>query len=256
MPGRTIVAISGGKSSAWCAKWASEDRDSPLLYFNDTKWEHKDLYRFLDDISESLGLPILKDSDGRTPEQLFYDQRALANNRMPFCSRILKAERLQNFVQDGDELVFGIGANEEHRALRIAQVYQLVSAKKGISLSIRFPLIEDGIESGEVDRWLESEKIDQPYLYSIGFTHNNCSGGCVRAGKLQWKLLLDNLPEVYDERERVEREVGIFLGKEVTYLKDISLERFRKKAESGELSDRYYIGENFQGECMGICSMF
>ena len=109
--GRVIATISGGKASAWCANWALKTyrKEDVLLYFNDTKWEHPDLYRFLNDLSEYLNHPIFFDSDGRTPEELFYDHRALANNRMPFCSSTLKAERLQKYYQDGDTLVFGLG---------------------------------------------------------------------------------------------------------------------------------------------------
>ena len=253
---RTVVAISGGKASAWCAKWAVENREDVVLYFNDTKWEHPDLYRFMEDVSSHLGIPITEDSDGRDPEELFYDQHALANNRMPFCSRILKAERLQKFAQDGDELVFGISANEMHRALRLTQVYQTVAARRRIDLTLRFPLIEDLVNTWDIDAWLRESGIKQPHLYELGFTHNNCSGGCVRAGKKQWKLLLDRLPEVYADRERVEREFSEHYGKPVTFMKDVSLEEFRTKAEAGVLPARYYRDKGYQGECMGICTLF
>lgn len=253
---RTVVALSGGKASAWCAKWAAENRDNVVLYFNDTKWEHPDLYRFIDEVAAHVGLPIHSDSDGRSPEELFQDKFALANNRMPFCSRILKAERLQKFVQDGDELVFGIGPEEMHRAARITQVYQLVAAKRGIDILVRFPLIEHRTNPWDIDSWLKDAGIEQPYLYTIGFTHNNCSGGCVRAGKKQWKLLLEKLPEVYAERERVENEMREWLGKDIHFLKDETLEQFRGRCERGELSAHYYKDDDYQGECMGICTLF
>jgi len=101
-----IVTVSGGKASAWCAYWALNHykKSEVVLYFNDTRWEHPDLYRFLYDLSNHLNHPIVWDSDGRSPEQLFYDNNALANNRMPFCSRILKAQRLQRYYKDGDTL--------------------------------------------------------------------------------------------------------------------------------------------------------
>jgi len=49
---------------------------------------------------------------------------------MPFCSRILKAERLQKFVKNGDILIFGIDKNESKRAKRIEQVYRNIAFKK------------------------------------------------------------------------------------------------------------------------------
>ncbi len=255
---RVLVAISGGKASAWCAGWALRNyiKDQVILYFNDTKWEHPDLYRFLDDLSRVLDKEITHDSDGRNPEELFYDNNAIANNRMPFCSRILKAERLQKFYQDGDTLVFGIGSDEPHRANRIVEVYQTVAAKTGKWPKLRFPLMSDRITKQQIDDYLKSIGVKEPLLYHLGFLHNNCSGGCVRAGKKQWKMLYEKLPEVYLDRERVEREVSEYLGKCVTIFKDESLTEFRARIEEGRLSSYYDTEdkEDKETECIGICS--
>lgn len=252
---RIIVAISGGKASAWCAGWALKNypKDDVILYFNDTKWEHKDLYRFLDELAVYFDKEITFDSDGRSPESLFYDNRAIANNRMPFCSRILKAERLQAFYKDGDTLVFGIGVDESQRINRLVGVYQTVAVKTGKWPKLRFPLISENMTSEKVNDWLTSIGIQEPLLYRLGFKHNNCSGGCVRAGKKHWKMLYEKLPEVYADRERVEREMQDFLGKKITIFKDESLEDFRGRIERGELS-AYYDTDDKETECIGICS--
>lgn len=65
-----IVALSGGKASAWCANYVLTHyaKEEVVLYFNDTRWEHKDLYRFLDDLSIYFDHPIVFDSDGRSPK--------------------------------------------------------------------------------------------------------------------------------------------------------------------------------------------
>jgi 3'-phosphoadenosine 5'-phosphosulfate sulfotransferase (PAPS reductase)/FAD synthetase len=183
--GRVIVALSGGKASAWCAWWALQHypAESVVLYFNDTKWEHPDLYRFLADLSTYLGKEITEDSDGRSVEDVFYDKQFIADNRAPFCSRILKAERLQRFYRDKDTIVFGIGQDEAHRAIRIVEVYQEHSERKKRRVTVRFPLVAESITGLMIDQWLASTGIAPPILYSLGFSHNNCSGGCVRAGK-------------------------------------------------------------------------
>ena len=253
---RVIVAISGGKASAWCADWALKNypKEDVVLYFNDTKWEHPDLYRFMGDLSKYFNHPITYDSDGRNPEQLFYDQRALANNRMPFCSRVLKAERMQKYYEEGDLLVFGIGSDELHRASRLVGVYQTVSIKKGKWAQLVFPLISEKVTKQQIDDFLNDAGIEEPLLYRLGFLHNNCSGGCVRAGKKHWKLLYEKLPEVYAERERVEREVREYLGKDVHFFKDETLESFRGRIERRELSSYYDTDEDKETECIGICS--
>lgn len=252
-----IVALSGGKASAWCANYALENyyKKDVILYFNDTKWEHPDLYRFLCDLQKYLNHRIIRDTDGRSPEDLFYEYHAIANNRMPFCSRVLKAERLQRFYKDGDTLIFGIGLDEQHRADRIIQVYQKCAAKTGKFPKLCFPLIEYGIKKKEIEDWLSIEKIKEPYLYSVGFTHNNCSGGCVRAGKKQWKLLYDTMPHVYMDRERLEQEVRKFFNKDISIFKDETLKDFRGRIERKELSDHYYNDDKESMlECVGICS--
>ncbi len=255
---RVLVAISGGKASAWCADWALKkyDKDDVVLYFNDTKWEHPDLYRFLNDLEKHFNHKIIRDNDGRSPEQLFYDNHALANNRMPFCSRILKAKRLQKFYKDGDTIVFGIGLEEMHRAERIIGVYQTVSVKTGKSCKIALPLITEKISRNEVDSFLEKVKIKEPILYRLGFTHNNCSGGCVRAGKKHWKLLFEKLPKVYAERERVEENMRKITGKDIHFFKDETLKQFRNRIQNGELSSYYYEKDERQieFECIGICN--
>jgi len=206
---RVIVALSGGKASAWCADWALKKygHSRVVLYFNDTKWEHPDLYRFLTDLSSYFEKEITHDSDGRNPEELFVDQHALANNRMPFCSRILKAERLQKYYKDGDILVFGIGLDEPDRWDRLNVVYSKIAKKTGKKCSLEMPLISNSITSLDIDNFLKNAGIREPLLYSLGFKHNNCSGGCVRAGKKHWKLLYEKLPGVYLERERVEEKI-------------------------------------------------
>lgn len=239
---RVIVGLSGGKASAWCAGWALRNfpKEGVVFYFNDTKWEHRDLYRFIDDLSRYFDHPITVDSDGRSPEDLFREYRVLASSRMPFCTRILKAQRLQVFYEDGDVLVFGIDSREPERAKNLERIYSMVAIKTGKKCQLRFPLIEERVTRDQVDEFIKSTGILEPQMYRLGFLHNNCSGGCVRAGKRQWKMLYEKLPEVYAERERVERELGELLGKKVSFLRGETLEEFRGKIERKSLSSYYY----------------
>lgn len=254
---RVIVTVSGGKASAWCANWALEhySKKDVILYFNDTKWEHKDLYRFLYDLEKHLKHSITIDSDGRNPKQLFFDNRALANNLMPFCSRILKAERLQKFYKDGDILIFGIGKDEIERAQRLVGMYQKIATKTRKYPRLKFPLITEKVTKYQVNKFLIDAGITEPLLYRLGFQHNNCSGGCVRAGKLHWRLLYEKLPEIYADREQTENEIRDWLKKDVHFLKDETLTNFRKRIENGELSTYYDLNDDTSVECIGDCAI-
>lgn len=176
---RIIATISGGKSSGYMAHWALQHypKSDVVLYFNDTGWEHPDLHRFLRDLSVFLDHPITEDSDGRDVELLAYDKHAIPNNRMPFCSVKLKAERLQKYCRDGDVLLFGIGAEEAHRAVRIVDVYAEVARRRRITLTVRFPLIEQRVTPQTIDAFYVDHGIEIPALYRLGFKHNNCGGG-------------------------------------------------------------------------------
>lgn len=254
--GRIIVALSGGKASAWCANWALNNypKDDVILYFNDTKWEHKDLYRFLDDLSKYFDKEILYDSDGRSPEELFYDYNAIANNRMPFCSHELKALRLQKFYQDGDTIIFGISADEAHRAKRLLEIYSEISRQRNKNVTLLFPLISENVSKRQVDKFLKDAGIEEPELYKLGFKHNNCSGGCVRQAKSSWRLLYEKFPEVYADRERMEKDISEYLGKKVTIMSDESLEEFRIRIQNGMLTNHYFKEYESEFECVGICS--
>ena len=77
--------------------------------------------------------------------------------------------------------------------------------------------------------------------------------GVLELVKKNWKLLYDTLPSIYLDRERVEREFRAFIKKDVHFLKNETLESFRKKIEGGGLFKYYDDTEDEPFECIGIC---
>lgn len=242
---RHIITFSGGITSAYVAKIVLEAVPDAEIVFSDTRWEHPDLYRFMDDFESFIGKKIIHLSDGRNPEDLFYDIRLLGNNRVPVCSRVLKAEQLQKYVSAGDIVYFGIEQNESHRAQRISAIYDT------FGVTCVFPLLSQTISKTEIMQTVESWGIEIPQMYKDGFTHNNCSGGCVRAGVRQWRHLLEKYPDVYAERERVETEFSDFIGKPVTFMKTLSLQQLREQG----IQDTLFKENDYDApECIGVCN--
>ena len=230
---RHVVMYSGGKASFLAAHRLREwcPGGDVLLLFTDTKAEDEDLYRFLDESAERLGLPLVRVADGRDIWQVFKDNRFLGSSRVPVCSRVLKHEASRAWLEenypDGADttLHFGIDYTEAHRAERIPTHWE--------PYQIDFPLLWKPLaEKSEADDLLSDWGIKQPRLYDLGAPHNNCGGMCVRAGKAHFAWAMRAIPERYAEWERKEQEVRDFLGRDAAIIQD------RRKGRRGPLTLR------------------
>lgn len=50
--------------------------------------------------------------------------------------------------------------------------------------------------------------VDLPRMYALGFSHANCAGKCIKAGRGHYALLHKVWPERYAEQEKMEREIN------------------------------------------------
>ena len=177
------ILFSGGLGSAYVAEFLRNQGIQPLLLHTDTHWETPDTYRFMEVVSERVEGKLIYRSDGRTPEQLFWDQHLLGNNRMPICSHMLKTNQTMLWLKEMQSLgqavtlYFGILSGEQCRAKRIQSRYE------AIGQTVRFPLLDIPAATTEIIReFYRIQGVMTPDAYDIGLGHNNCSGGCVRAG--------------------------------------------------------------------------
>ncbi|WCF11575.1 hypothetical protein NDS46_29965 (plasmid) [Paenibacillus thiaminolyticus] len=209
-PNNHIIFFSGGKASFAVADFVKRKypEDNIVLYFNDVMWESEDLYRFINESSDKLKLPLLTHSIGLNPLQLMFEKKLVYNSRMGDCSKILKMQVASRFLKKGKlpkiehwrnkeylinnhfvknaTLYFGIGFDEMHR--QDAIVYNWKPFK------VSMPLIDHFINIDEV---LASYSIRQPILYDLGFSHNNCNARCVKAGQGHYKNLKEKMPDVF-----------------------------------------------------------
>lgn len=74
MPQRwRVVQMSSGGTGSWAAARRVADwygTDDMVLLFADTLVEDEDLYRFLMEAAQDIGVPVTRVCDGRTPDQV------------------------------------------------------------------------------------------------------------------------------------------------------------------------------------------
>jgi 3'-phosphoadenosine 5'-phosphosulfate sulfotransferase (PAPS reductase)/FAD synthetase len=248
-----VVMFSGGAGSWAAAKRVAETHgtDRLTLLFADTKVEDPDLYRFLGEAAANVGGELVMIADGRTPWEVFRDARFLGNSRVAPCTFALKQKPQDKWLKDNclpsSTVVYvGIDWTEQHRYDRLKEI----RARQGWTYEA--PLCEPPyLDRRDVFEWLEREGIRKPRLYSLGFSHNNCGGGCVKAGIGHFSHLYHTLPNVYAEWEDNEEKMRAFLGRtDVAILTEqrnnvarmITLRELRERLDNGYQPDLFEIG--------------
>jgi hypothetical protein len=245
-----VVMMSGGTGS-WAAARRVADKhgtDDLVLLFADTNSEDADLYRFLREASEDIGGRLVRISnDGRTIWDVFRDKRYLGNTRIDPCSLYLKRLPMRRWLEancvPAETICYlGIDWSESHRIERAGRYWH--------PWQVRAPLCDPPyLAKDQIAAALAARGIDQPALTRDGFPHNNCGGGCVKAGQGHFRMLLARRPDVFAEWERNEADMRTMLG-DVAILRDrtggwtkpLPLSVLRSKVDAGSPVDEFDIG--------------
>lgn len=236
-----VVMFSGGVASWAAAKRLVETKGKQgvVLLFADTKMEDEDLYRFIDEAAMDVGVPLVKIAEGRTPWQVFNDERMMGSTRTDPCSRILKRELLDKWIIANCQtetltVHMGFTFEEMHRWDRMKARWQKPWA-------VSSPLCDEPwVSRGEINEWLATTGIAIPRLYTMGFAHNNCGGFCVKAGQGSFAMLLEQMPERFAYHATQEQDFRERVGKDVAILRDrtggttapLPLMEFRRRREA------------------------
>lgn len=214
-----IVFYSGGLCSWATAKRVikKHGKENVLLLFTDTLIEDEDLYRFIDETVDEMGVELVRIADGRTPFDVYKDVRFLGNSRIAPCSHALKQKPAKKWIEENyrpDEciLYLGIDWTEMHRTTAPIRNWK--------PYKVEFPMCDKPfVEKQELIEELHRVGIEEPRLYKMGFAHNNCGGFCCRAGQGHFANLLNKMPERFLEYEKKEQELREFLGADVAMMK-------------------------------------
>lgn len=232
---KVIVGFSGGVSSAWCAGWAlrSFPKQDVVFLFHDTKEEDPDTYRFIHEMAKALDHPLIERSDGRSVTEVFRDEDAIANNRMAFCSRILKAKPRDRYFAElranGETSIVNVLG---FTAIEWQRVQRATVRASNDGYSTRFPLIEEKVSKQQCADWCLELGVKPSAMYRWS-EHANCVG-CVRGGKAYWLAVAKNAPEAFEQRASLETEFGHTVLKNTTLrqLVQVGLKRKVKQRES------------------------
>lgn len=258
---QAIVMYSGGVGS-WAAGMRTVERygvANTTLLFADTMMEDEDLYRFLHEGAEIIGVPVTRIADGRTPWEVFHDERYLGNTRADPCSRILKRQMCDSWVKERyapDECIRLVGMDScQRERVRLAKIQQACAPYQTDA-----PLLWDSPLDKDMAKFLALKHgLKLPRLYDMGFPHNNCGGFCVKAGQASFALLYRAMPERYRWHEKQEEGLRIFLRKDVSIMRDrmegktkpLTMHSFRERQEKeGDLfQPGWGMGDDEQCNC-------
>lgn len=250
--------FSGGIGSWAAAKRVAERHGtgSLTLLFTDTLIEDADLYRFLNvaarNVYQNSPMDFVRIAEGRTPWQVFRDNKMIGNTRADLCSRVLKREvgdgwLVANCDPANTVVYLGIDWTEAHR----------FDNRKGRGAKFRYarngwraeaPLCGPPyLDKHDMLRLARENGIQPSRAYAQGFAHDNCGGLCIKAGQGHYATLLRERPEVYRQHETEEAD-PIFGGH--TIMRDrrgnkttsLSLRQFREHIEAGGQVDMFDIG--------------
>lgn len=287
--GNHVCFFSGGLAS-WKVStdiYALTNGKNFYAVFTDTLIEDQDLYRFVIDFCQqvsgiipsedllnlSRSIPDVTDldarktslssmqemtqkefpffvwlCDGRTPWEVFVDRKWLGNSRLAHCSFELKQKPARTYIYENfnpsDTILYlGLDWTEPHRMPAVLNNWK--------PYAVKFPLSEKPYyDRNQLIKLLEAEGIEVPRLYKEGFSHNNCSGQCVKGGHGHWEKLLSKFPLRYEDAVKNEERINQRLGGTHSILKrtkkgqreNLSLRQLREEVVAGNSVDIFDIG--------------
>ena len=252
-----VVSFSTGLSSALTVErvLSRYGKENSLIVFMDTLIEDEDNYRFMAEAKKRWGVEIVTLTEGRTPFEVSKDAQIIPNQKIAPCTFRLKIDIFTKFVQDieGDVTIhIGYDYSELHRIETTRKNYE----ERG--WAVDFPLLWKPYEMRPYEQVVREDwGIEPPRMYSLGYTHANCGGVCVKQGQGDWRRTLVNFPARYAEIEAWEEKMRNHpIRKKYALLRDqsggkvraLTLAKFRNRNEEKESLSLFEL--DYQSPCV------
>ena len=238
-----VVHFSGGAGS-WLAARRVRERfgaGNLTLLTADTGSEAADWHEFVDAAAEDIGGEYVKLPPVHPGGlwELAENQRMIPSSRAGFCSRILKMQPSDNYINEHfspetSVRYFGFDCYEDHRLERMRRRLE--------GWNVEAPLLWDPpLDKHAALEALKATDLPYPAAYELDLPHNNClASGCFKGGQAYWKRFAELFPKRFAETERNEQEFQAKIGKPVTILRrqvdgrivPLSLTELRERHES------------------------
>lgn len=245
-----VVALSGGKDSTAMALRLKEVEPREYTYIcTPTGDELPEMEAHWARLESLLGAELirLQTDDHDTLKTLIDAFQALPNNRMRWCTRILKIEPCITYMEQNGPGTLYVGLRADEPAdLRAGGVYDKVDGYKQ-----RFPLREWGWSIDVVWRFLCDRRVDVPW-------RTDCAR-CYHQRLPEWYNLWLYHPEVYNDAMADEASVTKARGREHTFRNatrdtwPASLYALAEEFKAGRIPQGVDLTPDMFGGNSGIC---
>lgn len=208
---RTLMWWSTGAASAIAARLILREVPDALIVRCETNNEDPDNYRFEADVMRWLNasVTLLKSDRFDSVPEVWRRERYMAGINGASCTRAMKVEPRLAFQRPDDVHVFGYTADrgDVERFDRLRETY--------FELTVRAPLIEQGITKAATLAMVERAGIRLPRTYAMGFPNANClRTGCVKAqAPGYWSLFRQHFPDEFAATAAQARDLGVRLAR-------------------------------------------
>lgn len=228
----TISWFSAGVSSAVATKLIIDQIDRIIYTHIDD--QHEDTMRFVKDCEQWFGKEVeILQSPLKSVEGACMKARYVKGVAGAACTRMLKREvRMKwEYEQPLDaklRYVWGMDCDE---------IYRLDDPDRGLRVKMPnqqhvCPLIDLRMTKEMAHEVLSASGIKRPAMYELGYLNNNCKG-CLKGGMGYWNKTRRDFPEVFEQRAKMERDIGATCLKETDgtriYLDELDPERGRNE---------------------------
>ena len=232
-----MVGLSGGKDSTALALRLAEIEPHDYVYLcTPTGDELPEMDAHWESLECRLGRKLLRlTAGGLDLKGLCEREKMLPNWRARFCTRVLKIEPCQNWINerayDGDSVILYIGLRADEDG-REGGIYQ--------NCDVRFPFREWGWGLDDVIKYLDKKEISIP-------RRTDCAR-CFFQTLGEWWELWKNYPEIYDDAVQQEQAIGYTFRSPGRDTWPASLLDLRSQFAHGRIPR----GANVQGDLLGF----